>query len=122
MKRCDHRRSSLIVDAARAPVLALEWPAGPINVVDDEPASGTEWLASYASVLGAPPPPVRQTRERWERGISNAKARQHLGWQPLFATSRRGFQIVLSAREAPAAPGRSINRLVNQPLRKETPC
>src|SRR5947209_16876933 len=61
-----HRRSSLIDAAARAAVLALDWPTDPMNVLDDEPAAGTEWLPVYASMLGAPRPPVRHTRERSE--------------------------------------------------------
>lgn len=65
MKLCDHRRSSFIVDAACAAVLALEWPAGAINLVDDEPAPGTEWLPVYASVLGSPPPPMRRRVTCW---------------------------------------------------------
>jgi nucleoside-diphosphate-sugar epimerase len=85
-----------IDDAARAAALALSWPSGPINVVDDEPAPGTEWLPFYASLLEAPPPPVKHTRERWERGTSNAKARHQLGWQPLYPTWREGFRALLA--------------------------
>lgn len=96
-----------IDDAARAAVLALDWPAGPINVVDDEPAAGTEWLPIYASILGAPPPPVRHTRERWERGISNAKARHQLEWQPLYPTWREGFRTGLSTADANSEPASS---------------
>jgi nucleoside-diphosphate-sugar epimerase len=89
-----------IDDAARAAVLALDWPAGPINIVDDDPTPGTEWLPIFASYLGAPPPPVKHTRERWERGISNAKARHQLGWQPLYPTWREGFWAVLQREVA----------------------
>jgi predicted branched-subunit amino acid permease len=39
-----------------AALLALAWPPGPVNVVDDEPAPGTAWLPVYAAVIGAPPP------------------------------------------------------------------
>jgi nucleoside-diphosphate-sugar epimerase len=92
-----------IDDAARAAVLALDWPPGPINVVDDEPAPGTEWLPLYASLLGAPRPPVRHTRERWERGVSNAKARHQLGWQPLHPTWREGFRAAHGATHASGA-------------------
>lgn len=99
-----------IDDAARAAALALDWPAGPINVVDDEPAAGTEWLPIYASVLGAPPPLVRHTRERWERGVSNAKARHQLGWQPLYPSWREGFRTVLRAEESSKQPASQPGR------------
>ena len=33
-----------VKDAARAAMLAIDWPAGVVNIVDDEPAAGTEWL------------------------------------------------------------------------------
>lgn len=86
-----------IDDAAHVAALALDWPAGPINIVDDDPAPGTEWLPIYAAVLGAPPPPVRHTREHWERGASNAEARHQLGWQPLYPSWRQGFPAEVEA-------------------------
>jgi hypothetical protein len=67
-----------------------------VNVVDDEPAAGTAWLPLYAQLVGAPPPPVRHTREGWERGAANAKARR-LGWTPCYPTWREGFRAVLAA-------------------------
>ena len=83
-----------VADMARAALLALEWPAGPVNIVDDEPAPGSEWVPYYASLVGAPPPPVTAGAEPWERGASNAKARG-LGWQPEFASWREGFKLAL---------------------------
>ncbi len=64
-----------VADAAHAALQALDWPSGPVNIVDDEPAAGTEWVPLYASLVGAPPPPVKHTAKPWERGVSNAKAR-----------------------------------------------
>lgn len=88
-------------DAARATVLALDWPAGPVNVVDDEPAAGTTWLPVYAAALGAPPPPAltgtgaeyrgpRAEAGIGRRGASNAMARS-LGWVPRYPTWRTGL-------------------------------
>jgi len=84
-----------VADAAQAAVQALAWPSGVVNIVDDEPAPGTAWVPLYASLVGAPPPPVKHTAEPWERGESNAKARR-LGWQPRYATWREGFKSVLT--------------------------
>ncbi|NOU73002.1 NAD-dependent epimerase/dehydratase family protein, partial [Paenibacillus sp. LMG 31458] len=69
-----------VEDAANAAVLALGWPSGPVNIVDDEPAAATEWLPVYACALGAPKPDYKPGRERGERGASNAKARLEYGW------------------------------------------
>lgn len=82
-----------VEDAAGAALLALDWPAGVFNIVDDAPASGREWVPLYASLIGAPPPPVRPEKQGWERGASNAKARG-LGWRPLYPHWREGFQAV----------------------------
>jgi nucleoside-diphosphate-sugar epimerase len=84
-----------VADAAQAALQALDWPAGPHNIVDDEPAAGTDWLPRYASLVGGPPPPVKPGREGWERGASNAKARE-LGWRPHYPTWRGGFKMVLT--------------------------
>ncbi|MFD2329175.1 NAD-dependent epimerase/dehydratase family protein [Cohnella sp. GCM10020058] len=81
-------------DAARAAVLALGWPPGVVNVVDGQPAPGSEWLPHYAALLGAPSPERQPGAARGERGASNAKARR-LGWQPRFADWREGFAATL---------------------------
>lgn len=80
-----------VEDAANAAVLALGWPSGPVNIVDDEPAAATEWLPVYASALGAPKPDYKPGRERGERGASNTKARLEYGWEPIYPTWRSGF-------------------------------
>lgn len=82
-------------DAARAALAALAWPAGPVNIVDDEPAAGTDWLPHYAHLIGAPPPPTRPGRAAWERGAANALARER-GWRPAHPTWRAGFATVLA--------------------------
>src|ERR1041385_6124919 len=61
-----------VADAAQAALLALDWPAGPLNIVDDAPAPAHEWVPVYASLVGAPPPPVESGALGWERGASNA--------------------------------------------------
>jgi len=84
-----------VADAAQAALQALDWPSGAVNIVDDEPAPGTEWVPLYARLVGAPPPSVQHTAEPWERGESNAKARA-LGWRPSFPTWRAGFKSALT--------------------------
>lgn len=79
-----------VADAAESSFQALNWPAGPVNIADDEPAAGTEWVPLYASLVGAPPPPVNANRQPWERGASNAKARG-LGWIPAYPSWRTGL-------------------------------
>jgi nucleoside-diphosphate-sugar epimerase len=82
-------------DAARAAVAALEAPPGTYNVVDDEPVRARDWLTRYARSLGAPEPArisVEEGLERagWtavhrmteQRGASNDRARERLGWEP----------------------------------------
>ena len=94
-----------IADAATATVAAVgSVAAGVYNVVDDEPAPVHTWLPWYARTLQAPPPRhvaailarlaaddqavLLSTRQR---GASNTKARQHLGWQPRYGSWRAGF-------------------------------
>lgn len=75
-------------DAAGAAALALEWPPGTYNIVDDEPAPETEWAAVLASLVGAPAPRVTSTpAAKRRRGVSNAKARG-LGWRPIHPNWR----------------------------------
>jgi nucleoside-diphosphate-sugar epimerase len=78
-------------DAAGATLLALDWPAGIFNIVDDEPAPGSVWLPVYAETLGAPAPATSSEHPRGARGASNAKARLQ-GWQPTFSSWRAGFR------------------------------
>ncbi len=80
-----------VADAARAALLALEWDGGVYNIVDDEPAAARDWVPLYASLVGAPPPPVEAGRQAWQRGESNEKARS-TGWQARFPTWREGFR------------------------------
>ncbi|WP_019632844.1 NAD-dependent epimerase/dehydratase family protein [Actinomadura atramentaria] len=78
-------------DAAAAAVAALDWPAGTVNVVDDEPALAQDWLPVYAAALGAPAPRQAGRHAAGKgRPVSNAKARD-LGWKPSVPSWREGF-------------------------------
>ncbi|QFZ17789.1 NAD-dependent epimerase/dehydratase family protein [Saccharothrix syringae] len=77
-------------DAAAATVAALDWPSGPVNVVDDEPATAHEWAPVFAAAVGAPAPRRVTGRAPWERGARNALARGR-GWEPRFPSWRKGF-------------------------------
>lgn len=98
-------------DAAAATVLALERGArGVYHVVDDHPAPVREWLPELASRLGAPPPRhvpawlARLTAGPYAiylmeqlRGVSNARAKEALGWSPAHPSWREGFAALLAA-------------------------
>ncbi|WP_433887432.1 NAD-dependent epimerase/dehydratase family protein [Streptomyces sp. CA-111067] len=79
-----------VEDAAAAVPLALGWPSGAVNIVDDEPAPAHLWVPVLAGVLGAPAPARSEGGAAWERGAANAKARS-LGWLPGHPTWRTGF-------------------------------
>ncbi|GIF73364.1 dTDP-glucose 4,6-dehydratase [Asanoa siamensis] len=79
-----------VADAARAAIAALDWPAGPVNVADDDPAEGREWVPVLAEALGVAPPKAASGHVPWARGVSNDLARSR-GWQPSYATWRTGF-------------------------------
>ncbi|GAA3367098.1 NAD(P)-dependent oxidoreductase [Streptomyces antimycoticus] len=82
-------------DAARAAVDALEWPSGPVNITDDEPAAAREWVPVYAASLGLPAPRPTSGKLDWARGATNTLARSR-GWQPEFPSWRTGFAAQLS--------------------------
>ncbi|QLY28657.1 NAD(P)H-binding protein [Nocardia huaxiensis] len=77
-------------DVAGSTVAALEWPSGTVNIVDDEPAPGREWVPVLAAAVGAPAPAPVPGRAAWERGAANTLARG-LGWQPKYPSWRTGF-------------------------------
>jgi nucleoside-diphosphate-sugar epimerase len=94
-----------IEDAAAATADAVErGEPGIYNVADDDPAAVSEWLPALASALGAPPP---RRLPRWLgrlfageaatvmmteiRGVSNAKAKRELGWEPIHPSWRQGL-------------------------------
>ncbi|TQF02248.1 NAD(P)-dependent oxidoreductase [Kitasatospora acidiphila] len=83
-----------VTDAARAALAALEWPSGPVNVVDDEPAPASEWVPVLAAALGVGVPAGEGggVRQAWERGADGAHAREKLNWRPVYDSWRTGFQ------------------------------
>ncbi|HDR4908256.1 TPA: NAD(P)-dependent oxidoreductase [Bacillus cereus] len=84
-----------VEDAARATMLALNWPSGIVNIVDNYPATSKEWLPIYAAAIGAPKPKVQDGKDSWERGASNNKARKEYGWIPLFPSWSEGFNNLI---------------------------
>jgi nucleoside-diphosphate-sugar epimerase len=82
-----------IDDAAAAAVAALEWPSGAVNVCDDEPAAGSEWLPVFCRSVGAPEPTRSDVRNPWARGADNRYARKHLDWTPRYSSWREGFTM-----------------------------
>jgi nucleoside-diphosphate-sugar epimerase len=89
-------------DAADATVLAVASGAtGILNVVDDDPAPLREWLPAVAEQIGAKKPfrvPAIVARvaagrvgvafTTRQRGASNARAKETLGWTPAHPTWR----------------------------------
>jgi nucleoside-diphosphate-sugar epimerase len=82
-----------IEDAIEATVLAVAaGEPGPYNITDDEQLSMRDWLPTYASWVGAPPPPQIAIGPDTDpdavyyatqlRGASNAKAKRELGFSP----------------------------------------
>jgi nucleoside-diphosphate-sugar epimerase len=81
-----------VEDAALAALLALQWPSGTYNIVDDDPAPAHAWVPVLADVLGVPTPPrTAGGGGTFERGASNARARSQ-GWMPLHPSWRLGFR------------------------------
>jgi len=94
-----------IDDAAIAAVDALTWPSGPVNVCDDEPAAGRDWVPAFCAAVGAPAPPRSASRMAGARGADNRRARE-LGWKPGHPSWRDGFAADGGAahRLSPATP------------------
>jgi nucleoside-diphosphate-sugar epimerase len=79
-------------DAAAAAVAALEWPSAAVNICDDEPAAGYDWVPHFCEQVGAPEPsPSDSERTGWARGADNHYARKHLNWTPQWLSWRDGF-------------------------------
>jgi nucleoside-diphosphate-sugar epimerase len=97
-----------VEDAAAATVAAIErGEPGIYNVVDDDPARVREYVPYLAELLGAKQPwRVPGWLARLAAGrmvgfatrlqpVSNAKAKQQLGWQPRYPSWRDGFRSEL---------------------------
>lgn len=91
-------------DAATAAVEALGWPSGPVNICDDEPAAGRDWVPVFCRAVGAPPPEAANdtTRTPWARGADNRHARSELAWVPQWPSWRKGFAALRVERPEPS--------------------
>lgn len=78
-----------VTDAARAALLALTWPAGVWNIVDDEPAPGRQWAPVFAAAMGAPDPEAISVGDPG-RPVSNRRARRN-GLDLAYRSWRSGF-------------------------------
>jgi len=79
-------------DAAGAAAAALSWPTGFVNVCDDVPAPGRDWVPVFCRAVGAPVPQATAAeRHGWARGASNEHARKGLNWTPAYPSWREGF-------------------------------
>ena len=106
-------------DAAAATLRAIERgkPCEAYNVVDDQPARAHELMDALARELGAQPPlpvPLRMLRLiapvlaagfESSLSLSNAKAKDDLGWIPAFPTYREGVKEWASRLEENRSPG-----------------
>ncbi len=79
-----------IDDAVAATIAALNWPDGIVNVVDDDPASGTVWVPEFARAVGAPEPRIDLSSGACGRPVS-AQYAHELGWRPQWLSWREGF-------------------------------
>ncbi len=100
-------------DAASATVAAVDQQVnGIFNIVDDDPAPVSEWLPELARVIDAKPPmrvplwvgklaagEVGVSMMTKIRGVSNAKAKRELRWEPKYKSWREGFRTGLRATE-----------------------
>jgi nucleoside-diphosphate-sugar epimerase len=93
-----------IDDAMTATVAALDSGTGVYNVTDDDSPPSRDWIPALAEALDAKPPrrvPVWLARiaagpdavrvMTAQRGASNARIRDELGWQPSHPDWRAGF-------------------------------
>ncbi|MGW6376081.1 NAD-dependent epimerase/dehydratase family protein [Rhodococcus sp. NPDC055112] len=77
-------------DAVAATVAALDWPVGPVNVVDDDPAETLEWAPRFARAVDGQIEREALVGTHSGRPVSNARARE-FGWRPRWSSWRDGF-------------------------------
>lgn len=104
-------------DIASALVLAVARPetSGVFNLADDCPSSQSAVVEEAARLLGVEPP----MEEVFDKGampamlasfyaesrrVSNARARQVLGWRPCFPSYREGLAAIHAVEKASTAP------------------
>jgi nucleoside-diphosphate-sugar epimerase len=79
-------------DAVAATVLALGWPAGPVNVVDDDPCLLADWGPVLAERGGYTGDALELVAGAPGRAADNGLARS-LGWTPSHPTWRDGLGL-----------------------------
>ncbi len=93
-------------DLARGVVASMIGPPGIYHLADDCPAPQEAVVAYAAQLLRMEPPPLQTLGEAGlspmargfystSRRISNAKARNLLGWRPLYPSYREGLMAVV---------------------------
>lgn len=106
-----------VADAARAVVAGVEsqGAAGQAyNIADDEPVGWDTHMRAVAAAFGAPAPltvplwllkaaPLAHTIMGTDLKLSNAKARQDLGWAPTYGSSVAGVWELAGVAAAAAA-------------------
>lgn len=97
-------------DAVTATIASLErGSSGSVyDIVDDDPTSFSEMVTELARVAGAPPPrtvpawlvrlaaPYMAKMFTLQVPVSNAKARQELGWAPMYSSYREGLRQTIA--------------------------
>jgi nucleoside-diphosphate-sugar epimerase len=82
---------------------------GIYNLCDDEPAPPQDVVTYAATLAGLPLPaevsveslrPIAQRFYAENKRISNALAKQELGWKPAFATYREGLNAIWADENA----------------------
>ncbi len=61
------------VEDAAAALAALRWPSGIVNVVDDHPVPGSEWVEELRRGAGIDDAPPLIPAAAWERGADNTR-------------------------------------------------
>ena len=89
-------------DAAAAAVQALAWPPGIYNIVDDEPATGLQWVPDFCRCLGLPAPaPIPERARVGIRRHQSARPRVRLVADPShLARQLGGRRLTRSPLEA----------------------
>jgi nucleoside-diphosphate-sugar epimerase len=87
-------------DAAGAAVEALAWPSGFVNVCDDAPAAGRDWVPVFCRAVGVAEPVAAAGggRHGWARGADNGYVRKQLNWAPAYPSWREGFAALQAPR------------------------
>lgn len=88
----DHTSWIHVDDAVAATVLALDWPAGAVNVVDDDPSRLADWGPVLAERGGYTSDALELVAGAPGRAADNRLARS-LGWTPSHPTWRDGLGL-----------------------------